>query len=372
MKVAIVSDPLVQGGGAERVVEAIADLFPEAPIYTIVYSAERGPRSLQKRIVESPLGRIPQARHRHRLFLPFYPAAIESFDLRAFDLIVSSHHTLAKGVRRHPGQVHISYCHTPMRALWERTEEELQTVTRVLRPLAAWQLRRLRDWDRATVDRVDAFIANGVTTQRRIATHYGRESTVIHPPIDTERFVPAEGLAPGDYYLVAARSVPYKRVDLAVAATGLAGRRLIVVGGRPGTWPNSPHVEFLGRVSDARLIELMQGARAFLAPQLEDFGMANVEVMACGRPVIAFARGGATETVLDGRTGVLCEEQTPQAFAAAIERLESLEFSSAAIRAHAETFSAAVFRQRFRAVVDAEFEARRTGQRRHTVVSPKS
>ncbi len=339
-QVAIVSDPLVQRGGAERCVEAMAESFPDAPVFALLYSAQDGPASLGARVIPSALNRIPGATRRHRWLLPLYPAAIESFDLSGYDIIVSSHHTAAKGLLRGANQYHLCYCHTPMRALWERSFEELQTVPRPARALAAGLLRQLRTWDYVSAARVDDFLVNSETTRVRVAKHYRRESTVLHPPIDTDHFHPGAASETGDYYLVASRLVPYKRVDLAVAATAALGRPLVVVGTGPGSGAlRAPHVTYKGHVSDAELVTLMRRARAMIFPAFEDFGMAPVEMMACGRPVVAFGRGGASETVIDGLTGVLAAEQTVDAFVAAIVRLESMSFSGPHIRAHAEGFS---------------------------------
>jgi glycosyltransferase involved in cell wall biosynthesis len=338
-RIAIVSDPLVQRGGAERVVEAMARVFADAPIFALLYSPTSGPPALRERITTSGLGRIPGAARRHRMLLPFFPAAIESFDLGGFDVVLSSHHTVAKGLIRGAETVHVCYCHTPMRALWERTHEELATLPAPLRPFGASLFRKLRVWDLATVQRVDVFIANSETTSQRILKHYGRDSVVVYPPIDTLRFTPSDAPA-GDYYLVASRLVPYKRVELALEAAQRAQRRLIIVGDGPGRAALLRRgAELRGHVSDDELIELMRGARALIFPQLEDFGMTPLEMMACGRPVIAYARGGAAETVIDGETGVLVGEQTPEAFVEGIRRFESLRISAAACRSRAELFS---------------------------------
>jgi glycosyltransferase involved in cell wall biosynthesis len=339
-RVAIVSDPIVQRGGAERVVEAFADAFPEAPVFAILYSLQNGPAALRSRVRESWLGRVPGAARRHRYFLPFYAKAVESFDLSEYDVILSSHHTAAKGLLRGAAQVHVCYCHTPMRALWERTHQELSALPAVARPAAAAMLDRLRMWDYVTAARVDRFVANSRLTQLRIRKHYGRDSELLYPPIETERFTP--GGEAGDYYLVASRAVPYKRIDVAVEATARAGRRLVLVGDRHRIGA-APHVTTLGHVSNDRLVELMRGARALLFPQHEDFGMTALEMNACGRPVIAYGSGGAVETVVDGYTGVLVPEQTPEAFARGIERFESLRFDPLTLRLHAESFS----RERF-------------------------
>ena len=324
-RVAIVSDPLVQRGGAEKVVaDVLGRIFPDAPIHALLYSPRTGPAHIAHRVIPSALQRIPWATRRHRWLLPLYPAAVESIDLRGYDLIISSHHTAAKGILRTSEQRHICYCHTPMRALWERSFEELEELPAMLRPLAAGVLSRLREWDYMTAGRVDLFLANSETTRKRILRHYGRESRVVHPPLDARRFSTNGNGSVGDYYLVASRLVPYKRVDLAIAATGKLKRRLIVAGTGPQKAKlDESHVEYLGHVSDERLAELMRHARALLFPAFDDYGMTPVEMMACGRPVIAYARGGALETVVDGKTGVFAAEQTVDAFVDAIERFEN-------------------------------------------------
>ena len=362
MRVAIVSDPLVQRGGAERCVEIMAQTFPDAPVFAILYSAETGPASLASRVVASPLARIPGATRRHRWLLPLYPSTVESFDLSEYDVIISSHHTAAKGIVRNANQYHLCYCYTPMRALWERPRDEIASLPALARPLAAAMMSRLRVWDYATAARVDTFVAISETTRRRIECHYRRESTVLYPPIDIDAFSPGSALATDEYYLVASRLVPYKRVDLAVAATAALGRRLVVVGAGPGAGAlhGVPHIDYRGHVSDAELLDLMRGARAMIFPAYEDFGMAPVEMMACGRPVIAYDRGGARETVIDGVTGVFAGEQTVEAFVNAIVRLERTTFDRDAIRAHAETFSREKFVRRLRAMV-ADGYARTTG-----------
>jgi len=358
--VAIVSDALFQSGGAERVVEVIAEAFPHAPIYTILYDAERGPRSIEHRIVESWLRLIPGAARHARALLPLYPNAVESFDLRGYDIIISSHHTLAKGLLRTADQMHICYCHTPMRALWELPHEEIKRAPLALRPFVQFLLHNLRNWDFATASRVDQFIANSEVTAARIAKHYRRDSSVLYPPIDTDRFTP--GGRAGDYYLVAARNVPYKRIDLAIAAAERLGRRLVVTGdGSSRLARSSSFVTFAGKVSDTKLVALMQGARALMFPQQEDFGMTVLEMNACGRPVIAYGKGGALETIVDGKTGVIFTEQTVDSLVAAIERFESLAFDSQRIRRHAEGFSKQRFIESLRLLVgNASLNGRRS------------
>jgi glycosyltransferase involved in cell wall biosynthesis len=370
-RVAIVADAMVGLGGGERVVEALAEAFPSAPVYTLLYDSERAPASVASRVVTSWLRVFPGASRYAKALLPLYPNAIESFDLSAFDVLVSSNHTLAKGILRSSDQTHVCYCHTPLRAIWERPHAELVRVPAFLRPLARKIFLDLRLWDLAAASRVDQFVANSSVTQQRIATHYRRESIVITPPIDVERFSPGGDV--GDYYLVVSRNVPYKRIDLAAEAALALGRRLIVVGeGTEKLSCSSTLVTFKGKVPHAELLTLMRGARALLAPQIEDFGMAILEMNACGRPVIAFARGGALETLVEGKTGLFFHAQDAQALADAILRFETLRFDGAAIRRHAERFSKDRFVARMRELVLELHEAKESANARpgvHLVAS---
>lgn len=347
-RIAIVSDPLVQRGGAERVVEAMAEAFPTAPIHALLYSAKTGPAALASRVVPTWLNRLPGAAQRHRAFLPLYPAAIESIDLRGFDIILSSHHTVAKGLIRNAEQLHLCYCHTPMRALWERPHEEIAALPGALRPAARLLFGRLREWDISTTSRVDQYVANSTTTQKRIRRHWRRESTILYPPIDVDLFTPGGEVS--DYYLIASRPVAYKHIDIGITAARRLGRRVIVVGGAP-RGPRAEGVEYRGYVSDAELVVLMRGARALLFPQHEDFGMTPLEVNACGRPVVAYGSGGALETVIDGITGTLSAEQDIVSFTAAIARSELLTFEPLRLRAHAEAFARPRFVAALRSLV---------------------
>jgi glycosyltransferase involved in cell wall biosynthesis len=358
-RVAIVSDPLVQRGGAEKIVaDVLARIFPDAPIYAILYSSVTGPSHIAHRVIPTQLQRIPGATRRHRWLLPLYPAAVESIDLRGFDLIISSHHTAAKGILRSSDQRHICYCYTPMRALWERTFEELEELPAVLRPIAARSLSRLREWDYNTAGRVDMFLAISATTRDRISRHYGRDSRIVYPAVDLERFSLDSSVVHGDYYLVASRLVPYKRVDIAVGAAAKLGRRLVVVGTGPDkTRLVDANCEYLGHVSEDRLIELIRGCRALLFPALEDFGITPVEVMSCGRPVIAFGKGGALDTVVDGVSGIFAAEQTIDAFADAILRFESLTFHSREIAMQVKKFSFARFEAQIKEAVSEVMES---------------
>jgi glycosyltransferase involved in cell wall biosynthesis len=288
-------------------------------------------------------------------FLPLMPMAFEEFDLSAFDVVISASSACAKGVVTRPGTLHVCYSHTPCRYIWDLYPE--YTRGKLLRPFFAPIAHWLRIWDRVSSDRVDHFIANSREVAGRIRRHYRRESEVIYPPVDTEAIRPS-GKAAEDFYLVVSRLVGYKRVDLAVEAATRLGRRLVVVGRGPEMKRlralAGPTVELRGWVDDAEVASLYARCRGFLFPGLEDFGIAPVEVQAAGRPVVAYARGGALETVVDGVTGVLFEEQTVDSLADAILRLEALEIDPAHCRRNAERFDAQEFRRRVRAAIERE------------------
>lgn len=358
MRVALVHDWLNQMGGAEHVLEVLVDMFPNAPVYTSIYDPRRvSPRYRQWEIRASWMNRLPGVASHHMWFLPLYPLAFESFDLRGYDLVISNKSAFAHAVITPPETVHISYCLTPTRFLWQypayREREGIGRLTNaLLQPILAWQ----RQFDRLAADRVDHFIAISREVQARIRKYYRRESAVIHPPVDTDRFVP-KNTPPGDYYLVVSRLVPYKRVDLAVVACSRLGVPLVVVGeGRDRKALErlaGPTVRFVGRVDDEELVRLMQGARAFIFPGREDFGLAPVEAMACGRPVIAYAAGGALDTVVPGETGEFFHQQTPEALMDVLANFDPGRYDPLACRARAEMFATPRFRQKFMAFVEA-------------------
>ena len=356
MRVAIVHDWLNQSGGAERVLAEIHSLFPTAPVYAIVYDPERAPAVTRSWDVRpSFLQRIPLARRKHQPFLPLMPLAVEQWDLTGFDLVISTSSACAKGIVPRPGATHVCYCHTPFRYIWDHYYDYTRgmRLRGLIAPVAHW----LRLWDQLSAARVDHFVANSHWVASRIRSYYRRDSEVIHPPVDVDRFrVSSSGV--DDYYLVVSRFVTYKRIDLAVQAANRLGRRLLVVGDGPNRAKleamAGPTVEFLGWRSDEEIAELYARCRAFLFPGWEDFGIAPVEAQAAGRPVIAFGRGGALETVVEGATGVFFHEQTVDALVAAMQRAEMMDFDPSACRSNAERFDAREFRRRFRAAVEAQ------------------
>ena len=351
-------------GGGERTLEALFPLFPAAPLFTAIFCPTVPLAHLEARAVRTSflqLAPLPT-----RLLKPLFPLAFAGLRPPAdTDLILSSSSGYAKGLW-HPRALHVAYVHTPIRRAWN--EYHLVANRRPRGPLGATQamtLRLLRRWDLDSMRRVHRLVANSRNTARQIQRIYGRAATVVPPPVRTSYFVPGEATGRGDYFLVVARLDPYKRVDLAVAAARALRRPLIVVGDgverRRLSRQADRHVTFLGRVDDDALRHLYQGCRALVFPGEEDFGIAPVEAQACGRPVVAFAAGGALETVVDGVTGVLVGEQTVPSLVAALERFERLSFDAGRIRRHAVQFDATAFQRRLGALVAQAIEAPRSG-----------
>jgi glycosyltransferase involved in cell wall biosynthesis len=356
-RVAVVHDWLTIPGGSEDVVIELLELFPQADLFTSVYDPRPWPPIITERPVHASfLNRIPTATRNYPKLLPLMNRAFESFDLSGFDLVLSSSHANAKNVRTPPETLHVCYCHTPMRYAWEPeflAGEEIGRTTRMLLPPL---LRHLRRTDLAGARRPDVFVANSAHVAARIRRFYGREAHVVHAPVDVDHYLEIERRpAEEPFYLVFGRVVPYKRVDLALAAAELTGRRVKVAGGGRALEglhaQTGPHAELLGRVSDAERDALLGSASALLFPGEEDFGIVPVEAQAAGLPVIAYGVGGARETVRDGVTGVLFEPQTAEALAAAIARFEALELDPRAPRENARAFGRARFRAEMAAVI---------------------
>lgn len=358
MRVALVHDWLTGMRGGEKVLDAICELFPDAPLYTFVWvPGSVSPRIEARRIVTSIIQELPSPGRFYRHYLPLYPMAVELLDLDRYDLIISSSHCAAKSVVPRVGAVHVCYCHTPMRYAWDQFETYFgpervgRLPSRLLRPVLGWLSR----WDAATAGRVDRFLANSQYVAARIDRYYNRRSTVVHPPVETDFYTPT-GRAASSAFLIVSALVPYKRVDLAIEACRIAGRRLRIV----GTGPElsrlraiaGPDVEFLGWQSDDRIRDLYREAAATLLPGVEDFGIVPVEAQACGCPVVALDRGGVRETVIDGVTGVLVPEPTATAFADGLGRLLDTRFDPAAIRANALGFARRRFLTAFQSAVD--------------------
>jgi glycosyltransferase involved in cell wall biosynthesis len=341
-------------GGAERVLIELHRMFPVAPIYTTVYNSAALPAQMHGWDVRTSfIQRLPLVRRSHFRFLPLMPMAFEQFDFSDYDLVLTTNSACAKGVITRPGTLNICYCYTPCRYIWDLYPEYTRGKRSkpFIAPVAHW----LRMWDRLSADRVDHFVAISNEIAGRIRRHYGRDAEVVYPPVDVERIRP-NSAAPEDFYLIVSRLVAYKRVDLAIAAANSLRRRLVIVGDGPERRRleamAGSTVEFLGRRPDVEIADLYARCRAFLFPGFEDFGIAPVEAQAAGRPVVAFAAGGALETVVDGKTGVFFPEQTAEALALAIERFEGLTLDPVVCRRNAERFSAVRFRARIQQVID--------------------
>ncbi|MBI2301971.1 MAG: glycosyltransferase [Armatimonadetes bacterium] len=358
MRLALVHDWLTNLAGAERVILALHEQWPEAPIFTSLYDPtalppEYGPDRLDVRTAW--LQRIPGAASHWRWLMPLMPGAFESFDLGGYDVVLSSAHACAKGVITRAETCHLCYCYTPIRYVWEMPGEYLAEAPPWMRPLFALLQRRLRLWDYTAAQRVDRFIAISETVRRRIEKHYRRSADVIYPPVDTGRFAPAPER--DDYYLVVSRLVGYKRVALAAAACAELGRPLKIVGVGPEEAAvraaAGPDVELRGWRSDEEVRELMSRARALIFAGIEDFGLTPVEAQAAGCPVIAFGQGGATETVVDGETGLFFAEPTVASLVDAVRRFEAVEWEPARCAVNARRFDRSVFDQRIGELVPA-------------------
>lgn len=357
MKIALIHDHLAQDGGAEKVLQSFQELYPNAPTYTLFYDKNRANVAFQgKKIFTSYLQKMPFGLRRYQWYLPWMPDAIERFDLTEYDVVLSSCSAFAKGVITLADTKHICYCHSPTRYLWSDTHRYVDELhyPNIFKSYIRSQLPRIRMWDQLAAQRVDEFIGNSAAVQRRIKKYYRRESSMIYPPVETGRFQIANDI--GNYYLVGGRLVAYKRFDVAVRAFNQLGLPLKVYGSGPEEKNlrkiAKSNIQFLGRVSDEERANLYSHAKAFINPQEEDFGITAIEAMASGRPVIAFAKGGALETVIDGRTGVFFSDQNWPSLADQVLRFKVDGVDPAEIRRHALTFNADRFKEQINNFVE--------------------
>lgn len=365
VRVAITCSWLNQYGGAERVLELLHEMYPDAPIYTSMYASDAMPLSYRQwDIRTSFMDRLPFVKKHHQAFLALYPLAFEQFDLSDYDVVISNSSAYCHGVITRPETLHICYCLTPARFLWNYHEyikkENVGGLSRVLLPLA---VNYLRSWDLHASTRVDRFVAISKAVAGRIQKYYRRESAIIHPPIDVSQFRVKSADEVGDFFLIISRLIPYKRIDLAVRAFNELGLPLKIVGDgryRPSLERIArPNVEFLGRVSDDDVRELYSRCKALVFPGEEDFGLAPLEANAAGRPVIAFAGGGARETIVEGKTGAFFYEATPEALASVVEKFDHRQYDPQAIRAHAEKFDVPTFKAEFARFVQESWQKHR-------------
>jgi len=364
MKIALVHDYLVQNGGAEKVLQAFCEIFPYAPIYTLVYDEESmDPFFKERRIYTSSLQKLSFARKRHRLFPPFMPVAIEQFDFSKYDIVLSSSHSYAKGIITGPQTKHVSYIHTPMRYAWDDCQKYTADFyfPNFIKRFIPFVMNYIRVWDWTSAQRPDKIIANSRFIEKRINKYYQRTvDTVIHPPIETDRFHISK--EHDDYFLMVGRLVPNKRFDIAVEAFNVNGLPLKIIGQGPEekilATKAKANIEFLGRVSDEDLAKYYTNCRAFLFPQEEDFGIVAMEAFASGRPIIAYRGGDIVEHMDEGKTGVLFTDQSASGINTAIESFQKIETQcqSVSIRGRAEQFDKAVFKARIKNYIDSVHE----------------
>lgn len=360
MKIAFVHDFLLRLGGAERVLKVLMDLYPEAPVFTLLYDKKKvGHVFPENRVHTSSLQNFPRfIPGMHKFLFPFMPSAIEGFDLSEYELVISSSSAYAHGIITNLETTHICYYHSPMRYAWDYTHEYLkeQNLGAIGELIASRLLHKVRQWDFLAADRVDIPIANSRTVRNRIRKYYRQDAAVIHPPVDVESFEVTphhEG-----YFLIVSALTPYKKIDLAVELFNKLGKRLVIIGDGSDRARlermSADNVDFLGYKSDEVVKEYMQNCRAFIFPGEEDFGMAPIEAMACGKPVLAYNKGGLTESMKAGETGQLFDEPTLESMEAALTQLliNEKEYDPYKIRAHAEQFSRKRFEKAMQALAE--------------------
>lgn len=365
MRIALVHDYLVQYGGAERVLECFAELFPYAPIYTLIYDEEAMHGVFrEKDIRTSFIQKLPFARKQHRLFPPLMPLAIEQFDFSKYDVVLSDSASYAKGIITGPETLHISYIHTPTRYAWDDCQKYTQDFhfPKIIKRLVPFFMNYIRLWDRASIDRADKIIANSDFVAKRIKKYYRKDSVVINPPVAVDGFRIDE--EQGDYFLMVGRLIAYKRHDIAIEAFNKLGFPLKIIGRGPEQERlqrmAGPNIEFLNRVPDEELAEYYAKCRAFIFPQEEDFGIVAIEAMAAGKPIIAFRGGDITEHCQEPRMGILFERQTPEDIIKAVRDFEGRKYDPHYIRSQTLKFDRAVFKRKIKEYINEavkEFEA---------------
>ncbi len=378
MKTALIHDHLAQDGGAEKVLKIFAGMFPDAKIYTLLADKRNIEKYYKGRQIDtSIIQKLPGGIKHYQWYMPFMPMAVEFFDLGEYDLVLSDTASFAKGVITKPDTLHICYCHTPTRYLWSDTHQYINELkyNKYFKKIISLVLNYIRLWDRQAADRVDVFIANSKIVQKRIKKYYKRDSTIIYPPVETDKFNLSDehvdtSLEKENYFLVGCRLAPYKRVDIVIKAfkelqdksllskEGQRVVRLKVFGDGidrkrlEGLADGVTNIEFLGRVDDKKLARLYRNAQGFIHPQEEDFGITAVESMACGTPVIAFRKGGAKETIVEGVTGIFFEKQTKEEIQKAVLDFDKNKFNTREIRDHAKQFSVDKFKKNIKEFID--------------------
>ncbi len=357
MKIALIHEHLAQDGGAERVLRAFHEIYPEAPIFTLVYNKKQANKFFHdKDIRTSFIQKIPFGVRHYQWFLPWMPTAVEKYDLTDYDVVLSSCSAFAKGVITRPETKHICYCHSPTRYLWSDTYRYIDELhyPKFVKNLVSLFLPRIRLWDQLAAQRVDKFIANSDAVRQRIEKYYRQPSEIIYPPVEIEKFSISDKVY--NYYITGGRLVPYKRFDLAIMAFNKLGMPLKIFGSGPEEKrlkkKAKMNIEFLGPVTDEKKAGLLKHAKAFINPQEEDFGITVIEAMASGRPVIAYAKGGALETVINGETGVHFQDQNWAALADTVIRFKTDSLDANKIRAQAENFRLEKFKEKIKSFIN--------------------
>lgn len=348
IKVVLVADWITNPGGDDKVLWALHELFPKSPIFTTVFNPDKMPHYKNLDIMTTYLNKIPFAKSKHQLFVPLMFNALKKFDLSGFDIIISSSHTVGKSITKPKGSIHICYCHTPLRYVWASEIDDLGKRIK-LGPLTKPLLKYLKRKDLESAKSVDYFIANSGTIAQRIKIAYNKKSKVIYPPVDTGKFNTGGTIQKKDYYFSAGRLIPYKKIDLIVKAFNKLGKKLLVAGTGP-EYDNlksiaRDNIHLLGFVDNAKLVHLMQEAKGFIFAANEDFGIVPVEAMAAGTGVIAYGKGGATETVIDDKTGILFEKQSVKSISEAIKRFEKIKINPKDCLNQADRFDRSIFKK---------------------------
>lgn len=365
MKIAIVHEFLTKMGGAEKVLLSLHKIYPEAPIYTLLYDEKGlGDNFKDCKIISSSLNKYPSYfRRKTKIFLPKLAQAIEEFDFSEYDIVISSSNSFAHGILTKPSTFHVCYCHSPMRYVWDWYHEYMEE-NKIGYGIKGLYIRNLlhniRIWDKVSSKRVDFWIANSKNTQDRIKKYYKKKSKIICPPVPVDEIVASDNV-PDDYYVVVSRLEPYKKIDLAITAFNQSGRSLVII----GTGSNESrlkkmaknNIEFLGWQSDQAVYEYMRNAKGFIFAGEEDFGITSVESMACGRPVVALKRGGTLETIIENKTGIFFDQETPESLNKAIDKLEKnyINFIPANCRKQAENFSTQKFNEQILSTIEEEY-----------------
>ena len=366
MKVALVHDYLNQMGGAERVVLALHEIFPEAPLYTSIYDPRRVDTAFQSMDIRTSfMQKLPLVKKHHQPFLPFYPFAMERLDLRGYDLILSSSSAFGKGVVTRPETMHICYCHTPMRWCWNYDEYvQRERLGGIARNILPFFITGLRVWDQTSSMRVDHFIANSPVVADRIRKYYRRDAVVIPPPVEASRFTFDATTRTEAYFLIVSRLMPYKRIELAIEACNRLQLPLVIIGG--GRDENrlksiaGPTIRFMGRLSDEEILHYYAHCRAFILPGEEDFGITPLEAQASGRPVIAYAAGGALASVIDSVTGTFFQKQNVESLVEVLESFDERRYDPQTIRNHALEFDKPRFHRRILQFIEAKMSEGKT------------